>query len=463
MDTTIFNNIKRFFPIGVVLLILLGCEQRETSDLNPPGNSKNPEVFINGFSGGLDYAAFGGSVPTAFQVDNEVTYSNTSTASMRFEVPDAGDPRGAYAGGVFFTKVGRDLSDYTALTFWAKSTQPASINEIGFGNDLGENKFVVSVNGLAVNSNWKKYIIPIPDPSKLKAERGLFWFAEGPEDGKGYTFWVDEVKFENLGTIAHGKFSILNGQNLSETSFSGINRTIGGLTSSYNLPTGVDQNVGVTPAFFQFSSSNQAIATVNERGVVSIIGGPGTAVITAKVGGQTVTGSLTINSLGAFPHAPTPTHTQANVISLFSDSYTNVSVDYYNGYWAPWQTTQSSDFVINGDNVLYYTNFNFVGIQFGSPTINATTMTHFRMDVYIPHTLTSNGQLKIDIVDNAGGNRGSFTRTILPSQSRQWISLDIPFTSFTGLIARTSLYQIILEGVGGSIPSLYADNIYFRR
>jgi hypothetical protein len=60
----------------------------------------NPEVFIDGFSAGLNYAAFGGSVPTAFDVDRNVTYNN-SEASMRFEVPDEDDPRGSYAGGVF--------------------------------------------------------------------------------------------------------------------------------------------------------------------------------------------------------------------------------------------------------------------------------------------------------------------------------------------------------------------------
>jgi hypothetical protein len=34
----------------------------------------------------------------------------------------------------------------------------------------------------------KKYIIPIPDASKLRAERGLFWYAEGAENGKGTPF-----------------------------------------------------------------------------------------------------------------------------------------------------------------------------------------------------------------------------------------------------------------------------------
>ena len=47
-------------------------------------------------------------------------------ASMRFDVPNVNDADGAYAGGAFFTTVGRDLSGYDALTFWAKSVQSAA-------------------------------------------------------------------------------------------------------------------------------------------------------------------------------------------------------------------------------------------------------------------------------------------------------------------------------------------------
>jgi len=38
-------------------------------------------------------------------------------------------------------------------------------------------------------------IIPIPDASKLTAEKGLFWYSTGPENNRGYTFWIDEVRF----------------------------------------------------------------------------------------------------------------------------------------------------------------------------------------------------------------------------------------------------------------------------
>ena len=59
--------------------------------------------------------------------------------------------------------------------------------------------------------------------------------------------------------------------------------------------------------------------------------------------------------LGDFNFAPTPTRDPNNVISIFSDVYNNVPVDFFNGFWQPYQTTESADFEINGDNVLNYT------------------------------------------------------------------------------------------------------------
>lgn len=156
MNKSTFNILGWFVPAGIFALLLFGCE-RDITDLDTATYPTNPEVFINGFSGGLNYAAFGGSVPTAFNVDNEVTLNN-SAAAMRFEVPDYNDPRGAYAGGTYFTGVGRDLSGYNALTFWAKATKDASLDVVGFGNDLGANRYTVSINGLNVNTNWKQYI-----------------------------------------------------------------------------------------------------------------------------------------------------------------------------------------------------------------------------------------------------------------------------------------------------------------
>ena len=462
MNQSINKTLAPF--LGLILLTGVGCK-RNITDLQSPTYPVMSEVFIDGFSSDLGYAAFGGSDVKAFQVDSATTYGGTK-ASMRYEVPDANSPKGAYAGGTYFSKTGRDLSGYDALTFYVKATQPATIGVIGFGNDLGANKYQVAINGLSVNSNWKKVIIPIPDAAKLKAERGMFFYSAGPESGKGYTFWIDEVRFEKLGTLAHGQASILNGDNKTETSFIGVSKTIDGIKSTYNMPDGVNQDVAVSTAYFTFTSSNPATATVNEVGKVSTIG-TGSTVITATLGGKAANGSLTINSGGLFQHAPTPTRNASDVISIYSETYPNVPVDYYNGYWAPFQKTLSADFTVEGDNVLNYTNFNFVGVQFSSPTINASGMTHLHLDLYFPNAIAAGTNLKITVndfgadgafggTDDKGGSK-QYTSPVLVSQN--WVSLDIPLASLSGLTTKAHLGQIVFDG-GTSIPNFYADNIY---
>ena len=269
------------------------------------------------------------------------------------------------------------------------------------------------------------------------------------------------MKFEKLGTIAHPQYAILNGENQVETSVIGVSKNIGGLILIYNLPTGINQILSVAPAYYVFKSSDPSIADVDASGKVSVKGGPGNALISATVGDKAANGSLSIKSMGAFEHAPVPVQDPAKVISIFSDTYQNVPVDYYNGYWAPYQTTVSADFEVSGDHILHYTNFNFVGIQISPPTVNASSMTHLHVDIFIPNILSSNGQIRIELADNAGGGTGLYTTNISVDQSQQWISLNIPFSNFAGLSSRTAIWQIVFVNVTNNISSFYADNIYF--
>ncbi len=453
------------FLVSLTMLVVVSCK-RELEDLDPAEFPSTPEVFIDGFSAGLNYGAFGGSKVTAFDVDTEVKYKGTS--SMKIAVPDAGDPKGAYAGGAYFTSVGRDLSGYDALTFWVKASKSASIDVLGFGNDFGESKFLTILRDVQVNTNWEKVIIPIPDPSKLTQERGMFFYSEGPEDGLGYTFWIDEVRFEKLGTIAHPKYAILDGQDQVISAETGQQLTIGGLQTSFNMPTGVDQSVSAAPAYFTFTSSNPSVATVSNTGVVTVLAA-GSAVITAKVGEVDATGSMTLNSTGAAvgptSPAPTPTVSADSVISLFSNAYTNVTVDTWNTRWQ-FSTAEDFDLQIAGNDVKRYRALNFVGIEFASQTINASAMTHFHLDIWTPDPTDLPKAFKVLLVDFGtngifgGGDDSShelsFTRPTLVSN--EWVSLDIPLSSFTGLANRAHLAQLVLSG---DIPNVYVDNVYF--
>ncbi len=465
MRTVRYNFLGLFQFVALAALIAFGCS-RDLEELQPATFPSDAEVFLDGFSGGLEYVAFGGSKVTALDIDYDQTYRGD--ASMRFSVPDANDPEGAYAGAAILATGGRDLSGYNALTFWIKGSQAANVDVIGLGNDLGENKYVASLPNVAVTTNWRKVIIPIPDPAKLTVEKGMFFFSEAPENGRGYTFWVDEVQFEKLGTIAHPEAAILEGQDQETNAETGDNLRIGGLSATFNMPNGIDQRVDAAPAYFAFRSSNQSVATVNASGIVTVIDS-GAAVITAGLGALEAAGSLTIRSSGEplLPPtaAPIPQVPADSVISMFSNAYDNVVVDTWNPFWL-YSTTQVADVKIGDDDLKRYKQLNFVGILTESEPIDASRMTHFHMDIWTPDPTDPPATFKVLLRDygadgNFDGGDDSFHELTITSptlRTGEWVSLDIPLSSFAGLTNRSTIAQLVLSG---EIPNVFVDNVYY--
>lgn len=468
MKTINFKLHAMPFVLGAMLIGMTGCE-RELSDEAVLATLPNTaEIFTDTPVGlGSDfYFPFQGSKATAWTVDNSEGYN--SRASMRFDVPNASDPEGNYAGAIFRVDgAGRDLTGYNALTFWAKASRGVTIGEIGFGQDFLENKYQVTKANLDLSTNWVKYIIPIPDASKLFDERGVFWYAAGTQNtgGYGYTFWIDELKFENLGTIGQPQPAIFNGQDIQQNAYSGISLQVNGLTQTFNLGSGVNQTITAAPSYFDFMSSDTSAAVVDEQGVITIIG-DGSPIITASLAGVEAEGSMTVNILGDFQLAPTPTRDASNVVSIFSDAYTNVPVDFFNGYWEPFQTTESADFVIDGNNMLGYTNFNFVGNQFANPTVDATSTPNLHLNMYIPGDIPSNLDFLITVRDfgpdkSDGGGDDTFQQIFFNSSNftpNTWATLEAPLT----LPNKNNIGLIIYENVNGSpLKEFYLDNIYF--
>jgi hypothetical protein len=475
-----FNYLKITLLLGLVFGMTTNCERDLSDEAGIAGFSTEGNIFIDNFVGmGSDfYFPFLGSKLDAFSVDQNEGYE--SSASYRVDVPNDNDPEGNYAGAILRVDgAGRDLSGYDALTFWAKASRGVSIDAVGFGQDFFENKFQVNANNFSIGTNWAKYTIPIPDASKLTNERGLFWYAAGTiaTGGSGYVLWFDNIKFEKLNTVAQPRPAIQNGDDIVTDSFSGVTLPVTGLTETFNLASGIDMSVEPSPSYFAFRSSNQSVATVDNFGNVSIIG-PGTTVITGNLGGQldaatnefsgglAASGSLTINSLGEFDFAPIPTRDPNRVLSVFSDAYTNVPVTYYNGFWTPGSTTGSADFSVNGDNILNYTNFNYVGTAFTDPTLDASAMTHVHFNMYVPGNVPANFDFLISIEDwgaNQVDNGGDDTRQqiFVPRSSvtaNTWITIEAPLT----LANKNNLGLIIYENINGSsLRNFYIDNVYF--
>ena len=471
---------------GLLFVILMSCERDISDQTEFATLSKTGEIFTDSPVGlGSDfYFPYTGSKVTAWSVDENEGYE--SQASMRFDVPNANDPDGNFAGGILRVDgSGRDLTEFDALTFWAKASQGVVIGAIGFGQDFGLNQYEVSESNLSFSSNWTKFVIPIPDPSKLFDERGMFWYSAGTENtgGSGYTFWIDELKFERLGTIGQPRPAILNGEDLVQDAFSGIDLELSGLTQTFNLGSGLNKTINVAPSYFDFTSSDPSSAFVNQFGVVSV--SVGSSVITASLGGVEAEGSLTLNATGGFEDAPTPTTDSDDVISVFSDAYENVPVEFYNGYWQPYQTTEGGEVVINGQNVIHYTNFNFVGTKLVTP-LDISEMTHFSIDILMPVDLPTDIDMLV-VLKNENTEQTTLQQQRIGGQTYQWsdqtgdindtesnatfevggvwktIKIPLRPTSETGL-DKTGVNIIIIENIKSSnVTELHVDNMYFFR
>ena len=473
--------------LGLIFVVTISCEREVSDEVDFATFGNNPEIFIDGFSGGLEYLPFAGSKLDAFSVDSEVKYKGA--ASMRFDIPNFGDPGTelGFAGAIFPDYGGRDLSGYDALTFWAKANKAATIAQIGFGSDFGDNvyrdiqdKYLVTKRNLRISTGWAKYIIPIPDPSQLTDESGMFWYAAGPEDGDGYTFWIDELQFETLGTVAQPRPAIFFGEDLEAEAFVDIEGLIPreGLTQTFSLGSGINETVIAAPSYFTFNSSDVDVVRVSELGVLSPVG-LGTAEITATLGGVKAQGSALLEVSGGFEFAPIPTRDPSTVISIFSDAYTNVPVDNYNGFFGGQTTTGGAVEVIEEvENIIVYENLNFVATSFTNPTVDASGMTFLHVDIRTEESIEGGDSIILELIDfgsngsfDGGGDDtgGGITIASGDLESGTWISLDIPLVNFTNntggglggfaVGAKANVAQIVFAS--GSISSILVDNIYF--
>jgi len=161
-----------------------------------------------------------------------------------------------------------------------------------------------------------------------------------------------------------------------------------------------------------------------------------------------------------FVAAPTPTRAEANVISLFSDAYTDTSVDTYRTDWSLGGTL--TEISINGDAVLEYAGLNFVGIETVSSQLDISGMTHVHIDIWSPD-FTNFDLTIVDFGGNGafgGGDDTEDTEVVNSPAQRQWVSLDIPLSNFT-LGGNTNIAQYVLGGEPAGSFTLYVDNFYF--
>jgi len=232
------------------------------------------------------------------------------------------------------------------------------------------------------------------------------------------------------------------------------------LSETFNLGNGQDVSVDVAPSYYEFSTSNPFVASVSDLGVISIDGfgtTDNTAVITASVAGVEAQGSMLVEAV------------DIEVISIFSDLYANIAVDNYNGFYEPFQTTLGWAIEENGNNIIDYTQFNFVAIEFygrdgsGNQPIDISEMTHFHIDVRVNENVDPEDYINISLFNNFTlGNEVSGEIQISGTElvSNEWVGFDIPLSSFSGLTERDAVGMMLFVS-DNTIANVSFDNIFF--
>ena len=158
-------------------------------------------------------------------------------------------------------------------------------------------------------------------------------------------------------------------------------------------------------------------------------------------------------------NAPTPTNDATNVVSIYSDSYTNVATNYNPGWGQSGAVNTTYNPTGTGtDLVMAYTNFNYQGTEMTTQNLSAMEFLH--VDIWCNANPTSS-IVQLSPVNNGTGV-GEVLVTINHTQG-SWYSVDIPKSDFPGM-TWDSVFQLkfAANGTGSSVPvDIYLDNIYF--
>ena len=144
--------------------------------------------------------------------------------------------------------------------------------------------------------------------------------------------------------------------------------------------------------------------------------------------------------------APTPTLAEANVISIFSDAYTNIGGVNLNPNWG--QSTVVTEMAIEGNNTLLYTGLNYQGTEFIAQDVSGMTYLH------IDYWTDNSTALKFFVISQTPTVDSDYHTFAIVSE--QWVSVDIPLTTFPN-VDLTDVFQFKVEGNG----TIYWDNFYF--
>lgn len=147
--------------------------------------------------------------------------------------------------------------------------------------------------------------------------------------------------------------------------------------------------------------------------------------------------------------APEPTLPAASVISLYGETYDNITPVDFNPNWG--QSTQVSEVLIDNNSALKYTNLNYQGTDFENSKQDVSAYDYLSIDYW---TLNSDS-LSVYLI-SPGPQELPFS---LPISNGEWATAQIPLSHYAQVVDLTNTFQLKIAGQG----TVYLDNVYFAR
>ncbi len=357
-------------------------------------------------------------------------FSQTGSGNAVLAYPDFN-----YQGIEFNSVLDISSMEFLHLDIWTVKDVAPTISVISSGTAIPKS----IPNG---DGKWQSIDIPVGNITGDLTRTIQLMFNEGI--GSPSAIYVDNIYFYKNPAVS-GKDATLSALKVDGNSVTGFTPN----SESYLMPL-----LGGTTIIPQITlaTTTDASATTIITQATSI---PGEASVEVKSQDGSTSKTYTISYYIGAPNvnAPIPPARNAvDVISVFSDTYDNISGANYNPDWnqsgfgsanIEFQPTGSAN------SVLAYTNFSYQGIELNS-TLDLTPMEYLHVDVW-----TVNG-LNPSVIVISSGNEISHT---IGNNDGAWKSMDIPVAGITGDI--TKAIQIKFIGGNGYSNDIYLDNLYF--
>ncbi|MDC1469842.1 hypothetical protein N8341_01370 [Flavobacteriaceae bacterium] len=157
--------------------------------------------------------------------------------------------------------------------------------------------------------------------------------------------------------------------------------------------------------------------------------------------------------------APTPPSRDAeNVVSIYSDAYTDVILSEVNPGWG--QSTVLTEVQVEENNTWFYSDLDYTGIvtDYGNAT-DVSAMEYVHFDYWTPDA-TVLGLKLVNTSYETGDPLKEHIEFVSSISLGSWVSVDIPLENF--LNDTSGITQLLFDTTGNN-AIVYIDNLYFYK